>query len=100
MYTAGARAHTDATGTRRGPEGRPDRTRGTHRPHGMAYQQAKERDIRTEARGTGKQKGGGGTGTAPPPPPLDLPRAPRTHKQGTAPAKAVVAHGATHQSCG
>ena len=45
--TAGAQAHTHTTGTRRGPEGQPDRARGTHRPHGMAYQQAKERDTRT-----------------------------------------------------
>ena len=35
---AGARAHTHVKGTRRLPEGQPDRARGTHRPRGMAYQ--------------------------------------------------------------
>ena len=30
----------------------------------------------------------------------DLPGAPRTHAQGTEPAKAVVAHSATQQLCG
>ena len=44
---AGARAHTNAKGTRGLPEGRPDRARGTHRPRGMAYQRARVRDTRT-----------------------------------------------------
>ena len=35
------------TDTRRGPEGQPDQARGTHRPHGMAYRQARSRDTRT-----------------------------------------------------
>ena len=37
---------------------------------------------------------------APAPTPQDLPRAPRTNDKGTAPAKAVVAHSATHKPNG
>ena len=43
---AGARAHTQAKGTRGLPEGQPDRAPGTHRPRGMAYQRARVRDTR------------------------------------------------------
>ena len=39
-------AHTQEADTRSGPNGQPDRARGTHRPHGMAYRQAKGRDTR------------------------------------------------------
>ena len=45
--TARARAHTHKRDTRGLPEGKPDRARGTHRPHGMAYQRARVRDTRT-----------------------------------------------------
>ena len=45
--TARARAHTHERDTRGLPEGQPDRARGTHRPHGMAYQPARVRDTRT-----------------------------------------------------
>ena len=45
--TARARAHTHERDTRGLPEGQPDRARGTHRPHGMAYQRARVRDTRT-----------------------------------------------------
>ena len=45
--TARARAHTHERDTRGLPEGLPDRARGTHRPHGMAYQRARVRDTRT-----------------------------------------------------
>ena len=45
--TARARAHTHEKDTRGLPEGQPDRARGTHRPHGMAYQRARVRDTRT-----------------------------------------------------
>ena len=44
--TARARAHTHERDTRGLPEGQPDRARGTHRPHGMAYQRARVRDTR------------------------------------------------------
>ena len=44
--TARARAHTHEKDTRGLPEGQPDRARGTHRPHGMAYQRARVRDTR------------------------------------------------------
>ena len=52
------------------------------------------------ARKGGSRRGGEEerTGTGPIPP--DLPRALRTHEQGTAPAKAVVVHSATHQPLG
>ena len=42
-----ARAHTHTKDTRGKPEGQPDRARGTHTPHGMAYQQARIRDTQT-----------------------------------------------------
>ena len=101
-YAAGARAHT--TDTRRGPEDQPDGACGTHRPHGMAYRQAKGRDTHAgqpetrtarNARAGRSPRGDARTGTYP-----DLPpqmRAPHTHDQGAAPAKAVVAHSARHQ---
>ena len=100
----GSTRHTHATDTRRGPEGQPDRARGTHRPHGMAYRQAKKRDTRggqnatrtaRDARTGWSPRGEARTGTGPDPP--VQPRAPRTHDQGTTPAKAVVAHSAMHQ---
>ena len=101
---AGARAHTHTKGTRGIPEGHPDRARGTHRPHGMAYLRARIRDTRmgrpaTHNAGNAGRKGGNGEDTkpGPGPSPPNRPRAPRTHNQGTAPAKAVVAHRATHQ---
>ena len=104
---AGARAHTQAKGTRGLPEGQPDRARGMHRPRGMAYQRARVRDTRTGRPATriaghaGREEGNGrdtspGTGLSPP----NGMRAPRTHGRGTAPAKAVVAHCATPQPLG
>ena len=104
---AGARAHTHAKGTRGLPGGQPDRARGTHRPHGMAYQRARVRDTRTErpatrSAGHAGQEGGNGRDTTPgtdPSPPNRL-RAPRTHGRVTAPAKAVVARSATPQPLG
>ena len=104
---AGARAHTHAKGTRGQPEGQPDRARRTHRPRAMAYQRARVRDTRTgppitRSAGQAGREGGNrrdttpGTGPSPP----NRPRAPRTHRGGTAPAKAVVAHCATPQPLG
>ena len=104
---AGARAHTHVKGTRGLPEGQPDRARGTHRPRGMAYQRARVRDIRTGRPATRSAEHAGregeneidttlGTGPNPP----NRPRAPRTHRRGTAPAKAVVAHSATLEPLG
>ena len=70
--TTAAGVHTHTTGTRRRAEGQLDRARGTHRPHGMAYQQAKERDTRMGqpvthtlrgARGEKETKKGGGRRT-------------------------------------
>ena len=76
---ARARAHAHAKDTRGGPEGQPDRARGTHRPHGMAYQRARLRDTRTgrpathSAENAGREGGNGedtkpGTGLNPPDP--------------------------------
>ena len=105
--TARARAHTHEGDTRGQPEGQPDRARGTQRPRGMAYQRARVRDTRTGQPATHSAehagRGGGnerdttpGTGPSPP----NRPRAPRTHRRGTTPAKAVVAHSATPQPLG
>ena len=102
-----ARAHALAKDTRGIPEGQPDRACGTHRPHGMVYQRVRVRYPRTgrpatrSAGNAGREKGDGedtkpGAGPGPP----DLPRALRTHKQGTAPAKAEVARRATHKPRG
>ena len=105
--TARARAHTHERDTRGLPEGQPDRARGTHRPRGMAYQRASVKDARTgrpatrsaehAGRGGGKERDKT-PGTGPNPP--NRPQAPRTHRRGTAPAKAVVAHCATPQPLG
>ena len=99
---AGARAHTHAKGTRGLPEGQPDRARGTHRPRGMTYQQARVRDTRTgrpatRSAGHAGREGANGRDTTPGtgPSPPNRPRAPRTHGRGTAPGKAVAAHCAT-----
>ena len=104
---AGARAHIHTRDTRGIPEGQPDRARGTHRAHGMAYQRARARDSRTgrpatHSAGHAGREGGNGEDTTPGtgPTPPKWPRASRTHEQGTAPAKAVVAHRATHQPQG
>ena len=74
--------HTDhmewRTGRRR--EGTPGRENPQHAPQGPG--------------------GKGGARTSTGPDPLDLLRAPRTHDQGTAPAKGVVAHSARHQPRG
>ena len=96
------RTHTQRT---RGEneKGDPKRACGTHRPHGMAYQRARMRDTRTgrpathSAGNAGKGETGKTQHPALAPTPPNRPRAPRTHDQGTAPAKAVVAHCATHQ---
>ena len=104
---AGARAHTHERGTRGLPEGQPDRARGRHRSRGMAYQRARVRDTRTgrpatrSAEHAGREGGNErdtAMGTSPNPP--NRPPAPRTHRRGTAPAKAVVAHSATPQPLG
>ena len=105
--TAGARGHIHAKGTRGLQEGQPDQARGTHRPRGMAYQRARVRDTRTgwpptrSAGHAGRDGGNGrdrtpGTGPSRPNGPLG----PRTHRQGTPLAKAVVAHRATPQPLG
>ena len=103
---AGARAHTHAEGhagtTRRatGPSARNAQTAWNGVP-------ASERDTRTGRPSTHSTehpgRGGGnerdttpGTGPSPP----NRPRAPRTHRRGTAPAKTVVAHSATPQFLG
>ena len=105
--TARAREHTHGRDTRGLPERQPDRARGTHRPRGMVYQRARVRDTRTGRPATRSAehagRGGGNErdttpGTGPNPP--NRLRAPRTHRRGTAPAKAVVAHSATPQPLG
>ena len=104
---AGARAHTHAKGTRGLPEGLPDRARGTHRPRGIAYQRARVRDTwtgepATRSAGHAGREGGNGRDTTPGtgPNPPNRPRAPGTHRRGTADAKAVVAHCAPPQPLG
>ena len=104
---AGARAHTHTKDTRGLPEGQQERARGTQRRHGMAYQRARIRDTRTgqpatHSAGNAGREGGNGEDTTPGTGPTlpNRPRAPHTHGQGTAPAKAVVAHRATHQPQG
>ena len=102
-----ASAHTHTKDTRGLPEGQPDGARRTHRPCGMAYQRARVRDTPTGRPATssaghaGRDVGNGrdttpGTGPSPP----NRPRAPRTHRRGTAAAKAVVAHCTTPQPLG
>ena len=75
--TARARAHTHEKDTRGPPEGQPDRARGTHGPHGMAYQRARIRDTRTGRPATrsaehagreGGRRGDTTPGTGPNPP--------------------------------
>ena len=104
---AKARAHTHVEGTQGLPEGQPDRARGTHRPRRMAYQRARVRNTRTgqpatRSAGHAGREGGNERDTTPGtgPNPPNRRRAPRTHRRGTAPAKAVVAHSATPQPLG
>ena len=72
-----ASAHTHTKDTRGIPEGHPDRARGMHGPHGMAYQRARVRGTRTgrpatHSAGHAGREGGNGEdttpGTGPPPP--------------------------------
>ena len=88
--TARARAHTHEKDTRGLPEGQPDRARGTHRPHGMAYQRARVRDTRTGRPATrsaehagreGGRRGDTTPGTVPNPPRTGRER--RAHTDGT-----------------
>ena len=66
---------------------------------GKGHPDGTARHTQCGARGAGRGNGGDTTpGTGPSPP--NVPRAPRTHGKGTAPAKAVVAHCATPQSQG
>ena len=67
---ARARAHRHTKDTRGKPEGQPDRARGTHKPHGMAYQRARIRDTQTgrpatHSAGNAGRKGGNGEDTTP-----------------------------------
>ena len=67
---AGAQAHAHAKDTPGIQEGQPDRARGTHRPHGMAYQRARIRDTRTgrpaiHSAGDAQREGGNGEDTKP-----------------------------------
>ena len=67
---ARARANTHTKHTRGKPEGEPDRARGTHRPHGMAYQRARIRDTQTgrpatDSAGNAGQAGGNRGDTTP-----------------------------------
>ena len=67
---AGARAYTNAKGTRGLPEGQPDRARRMHRPRGMAYQRARVRDTwtgqpTTRSAGQAGWEGGNGRDTTP-----------------------------------
>ena len=101
------RERTHAEGTRGLPEGQPNRARGTHRLRGMVYQRARVRDTQTgrpaaRSASHARREGGNGRDTTPGtgPSPPSRPRAPRTHRRGTAPAKAVVAHCATPQPLG
>ena len=77
--TARARGHTHEKDTRGQPEGQPNRARGTHRPHGMAFQRARVRDTRTGRPATRRAEHAGreggnrkdttpGTGPTPPEP--------------------------------
>ena len=88
--TARARAHTHEKDTRGLREGQPDRARGTHRPHGMAYQRARVRDTRTRRPATrsaehagreGGRRGDTTPGTGPNPPRTGRER--RAHTDGT-----------------
>ena len=74
---ARAPAHTHTNDTRGTPQGQPDRARGTHKPHGMAYQRARMRDTQTgrpatHSAGNAGREGGKGedttTGVGPNPP--------------------------------
>ena len=105
--TARARAHTHKRDTRGLPEEQPDRARGTHRPHGMACQRARVRDTGLDGPPHAARNTRGREGETketrrqvPARTPPNRPRAPRTHRRGTAPAKAVVAHSATPQPLG
>ena len=85
----GAGAHAHAKHTRGIPEGQLDRARGTHRPHGMAYQRARRRDTRmgrpaTHSAGTAGRGGGNGEDTKP----------------GTSPNPSEPAASATHTQPG
>ena len=58
----GGGAHTHTMNTRGKPEGQPDQARGTHRPHGMAYQRARIRTPRRDDPPHTARKSGAGRG--------------------------------------
>ena len=66
---------------------------------GKGHPDGTVRHMQRGTRGAGRGKREGHN-TRYRPDPLNQPRAPRTHRRGTAPAKAVVAHNATPQPLG
>ena len=63
VKAARARGHRHTKDTRGIPEGQPDRARGKHRPHGMAYQRVRIRDTppgwpATQSAGNAAREGG------------------------------------------
>ena len=88
------RAHQHTKGTRHELKGPPDHDRGTHRPHGMAYQRARTRETgseqpatpTTEAAANTRGQGGGGraqNGTGPTPDRVRREHASRSVSQGS-----------------
>ena len=103
---AGARAHTRKghAGTTRGPTGPSARNaqtawNGVPASEGKGHPDGTARHTQAEHAG---REGGNERDTTPGtgPNPPNQPRAKRTHRRGTAPAKAVVAHSATPQPLG
>ena len=96
------KGHAGTTGRATGPSARNAQTawNGVPASEGKGHPEGTARHTQRGTRGAGRGKRERHNTRYRPEPPPNRPRAPRTHRRDTAPAKAVVAHSATPQPLG
>ena len=96
------KGHAGTTGRATGPSARNAQTawNGVPASEGKGHPEGTARHTQRGTRGAGRGKKETHNTRYRPEPPPNRPRAPRTHRRDTAPAKAVVAHSATPQPLG
>ena len=96
------KGHAGTTGRATGPSARNAQTawNGVPASEGKGHPEGTARHTQRGTRGAGRGKQERHNTRYRPEPPPNRPRAPRTHRRDTAPAKAVVAHSATPQPLG
>ena len=96
------KGHAGTTGRLTGPSARNAQTawNGVPATEGKGHPDGTARHTQRGTHGAGRGKKGRHNTRHRPEPPPNRPRAPRTHRRDTAPAKAVVTHSATPQPLG